>query len=441
LRFQHMNSSRYQVIVFSGPTEKDLVRKIESLLHLAVSESELRNAFYAESRFSPRGSARVGFVLKPGDKATDCLREALAAIQNEHSSERIVLGLNHPESLARRVCLLFPGLAVHYLGMGLSLEKHFAPAQRIFARANVATQRIFGTDISDLIAGNVSRDGLTPDATLTLSQFAYPAILTVSLAVLEILRSIGLKPSCAIGMSLGEYGALVSSGILAFEDAIKLAYESGRLALEAAIPGQMVAILTDRDTVKEVLAGINDHVGIANFNSPSQCVITGTKRGIEQAVLRFNEKSIVSIPLRISVGYHCELVRSSTDQFLPYLDPISWRSPLMEVYSTVGDSGVYPKKDIAEFAMSTVGNLLIEKVHFQQQVELAKKNGNTVFVDLGPSTVMADLVRHMGGGGVGLLRASEDELFYFMKSVLSLSMALPELEATRLNDIQIDDQS
>ncbi len=435
-----MSSHQYQAFVFSAATRDDLIRKVDTLLNLADAENEFRSALHTASKFGPRGCAGAGFVLKPGDNPAAYLHEMLAALRNGQPSGSVVLGVTRPEASHKNVCILFPGLGVQYPGMGLSLKKCFTPAQRIFARADLVGQRTFGAKISDLIDRRISRNGLAPEATLTLSQFSNPAILTVSLALLEILRSVGLKPNCTIGASLGEYGSLVSAGVLSFEDAVELVYEFGRLAVETTLASKMAAVLADQETVEGVLAGVKDPVEIANYNSQGQFVITGTKRGVEQAVLDFNAKGIVAVPLRISVGYHCHLVNTCNRQFLPYLDRASWRTPLLDVYSTVGESGLFPKKNSINFARTAMRNMLVEKVHFQKQVEAVQKTGQTVFIDLSPTSVMADLVHDLGGEAYGLLRPSDDELLYFMRSVLCLSMVLPEIDATILNDIRIDDQ-
>lgn len=431
------NHSQHQVVVFSGARKKDVIIKLNRLLDKNLSNKNLRDALYSESRFVTKGNIRIGFVIGPNDHIPEFLRESLAALRDGKKTDRVILGADSGESPVENICIVFPGLGIHYLGMGLCLEDHFVPARRLFARANQAAQKRFGITISDLIRGKVSHNGVTADGTLSLSQFSNPAILTVSMAVLEILRAIGLKPDSVIGASFGEYGSLVSSGILPFEEAIELVYECGRVAVEATPSSKMAAVQSDEITVRSVLAESNGYVEIANFNSPRQVVITGTTEGVERALTVLQTKGITAVPLRISVGYHCDLVKAANDRFLPNLETATWRSPNLEVYSTIGESGVYPKKGAAEFAKRTIGQMLIQKVHFQQQVSAASQSGRTVFIDLGPSSVMADLIKQMDGESYGLLRQSDDELLYFMRSVLRLSMAVPQLDATRLNDIQI----
>lgn len=437
---QAMNDSRYETVVISGNSKENVIGKITHLLGSGLSEKDLQSALYIESKLThrDRGGIRVGFMLAPKDNVFQVLREALAAIKNGDRSERVILKMNHDEHPVENICIVFPGLGVHYLGMGLSLEERFVPAKNLFARANQTAKKRFGFSISDLIRGTTKHNGMTADETLSLSQFSNPAILTVSMAILEILRAIGLKPDSVIGASLGEYGSLVSSGALPFEEAICLVHDFGRIAVEFTPSSRMAAVQLDEITIRSVLAESNGHVEIANFNSPSQVVITGTTEGVERVLMVLQSKGITAVPLRISVGYHCDLVKAANDRFLPSLDTATWRLPHMEVYSTVGNSGIYPKKGIAEFAKKTIGQMLTQKVHFQQQVNAASQSGRTAFIDLGPSTVMADLIRQMGGESYGMLRQSDDELLYFMRSLLRLSMAVPQLDATRLNDIQVD---
>jgi [acyl-carrier-protein] S-malonyltransferase len=204
-----------------------------------------------------------------------------------------------------KVAWLFPGQGTQTVGMGKALAEASPAARGVFERADQA----LGESLSRLCFEG-------PEADLSLTANTQPAILTTSIATLAAIREsipdLPL-PAFSAGHSLGEYSALVASGALAFEDAVRLVRLRGR-AMQSAVPegqGAMAAIIGGDEAAVRALctdASQGEIVAPANFNAPGQIVIAGQK----SAVLRANElagaRKLKAIPLNVSAPFHSALM-------------------------------------------------------------------------------------------------------------------------------------
>lgn len=169
---------------------------------------------------------------------------------------------------------VFPGQGAQFVGMGKDLYDSNALAKELFEKAN----DILGFRITDLMFAGTDED-------LRQTRVTQPAIFLHSVILAKTLGE-DFKPDMTAGHSLGEFSALVAAGALSFEDGLKLVYARAMAMQKAceAEPSTMAAILgLDDAKVEEVLAGIDDVVVPANYNSPGQLVISGSMKGIETA--------------------------------------------------------------------------------------------------------------------------------------------------------------
>jgi [acyl-carrier-protein] S-malonyltransferase len=200
---------------------------------------------------------------------------------------------------------LFPGQGTQQVGMGKELYAASAAAREVWERADAA----LGFSLK-----NLCFEG--PEAELTLTKHAQPAIVTTSIATLAAIReawpSLAL-PACAAGHSLGEYSALVASGALGFEDAVRLVHLRGQ-AMQEAVPaglGGMAAIMGGDAAAVEALcrdAAEGEVVSPANFNAPGQIVISGHRTAVARAAALAGERKLKAIVLNVSAPFHCSLM-------------------------------------------------------------------------------------------------------------------------------------
>ena len=175
------------------------------------------------------------------------------------------------------IAFLFPGQGSQYIGMGADFCAEFAVARRTFEEANDA----LGIDLAKLCFEGEA-------ATLALTANAQPAILTASVAAFRVvLEETEIRPDLVAGHSLGEFTALVASECLGFADAVRTVRKRGEFMQEAVPPGvgKMAAVLgLTSGEVSELcaeVAGEENVVSPANFNSPTQTVISGEARAVE----------------------------------------------------------------------------------------------------------------------------------------------------------------
>jgi [acyl-carrier-protein] S-malonyltransferase len=171
----------------------------------------------------------------------------------------------------QNIFFVFPGQGSQYLGMGKDLCNEYATARDIYDRAG----QVLGYDLADLCFNG-------PEEQLNLTRHTQPALLTHSIACLEVFREVSenrLQPTLAGGHSLGEYSALVAAGSLSFESALQLVQQRGNLMGEHGT-GEMTAFPLDLETVRPLAERF--HCAIAGCNLPDQTVIGGKAEDLEQ---------------------------------------------------------------------------------------------------------------------------------------------------------------
>ncbi|MCW9049890.1 MAG: ACP S-malonyltransferase, partial [Deltaproteobacteria bacterium] len=201
------------------------------------------------------------------------------------------------------VTYVFPGQGSQYSGMGKDLVENFPAARLVFEEANDA----LSFDLASLCFTGAEAD-------LQLTANTQPAILTTSIATLRVLeQETDLSPAYTAGHSLGEYSALVASGVISFADAVKTVRQRGTF-MQEAVPvglGAMAAIIgIDRTELEQLCQEVaeGDIVAPANYNSPGQIVIAGHATAVERVILLAKERGAKrALPLPVSAPFHSAL--------------------------------------------------------------------------------------------------------------------------------------
>jgi [acyl-carrier-protein] S-malonyltransferase len=238
-----------------------------------------------------------------------------------------------------------------------------------------------------------------PEAELTLTKHAQPAIVTTSVAALAAIREAvpGLAlPAYAAGHSLGEYSALVAAGALSFEDAVKLVYLRGQ-AMQEAVPqglGGMAAIMGGDAAVVEDLcrdAAEGEVVSPANFNAPGQIVISGHKTAVARAAALAGERKLKAIVLNVSAPFHCSLMAPAALRMKEALAQVQLGDLAFPVLPNVE---ARPNRDA-----SRIVELLVRQVdspvQWQQTILAMAQAGVTAALEIGPGKVLAGLVKRI----------------------------------------------
>jgi len=288
--------------------------------------------------------------------------------------------------MAAGVGLVFPGQGSQSVGMGRALYEAHPEAKAVYEEAAA----VLGYDVAALCF-----DG--PAARLNLTEYTQPALLTASVAALRVLEPVGLRPVAVAGHSLGEYSALVAAGGVTFQAALSLVQKRGRYMAEAvpAGSGQVVAVLgLSRDVIREVCreASARGVVAPANFNCPGQVVIAGEKAAVERATELARAKgSRKVIPLPVSVPVHTPLMQVAADRLAHDVAATTWSDLSVPL---VNNADAKPMQLASEVQPSLVRQLP-SPVLWEDSVRMMSEMGVTTFLEVGPGTVLAGLVKRI----------------------------------------------
>lgn len=288
--------------------------------------------------------------------------------------------------------LLFPGQGSQKPGMGKDLAGTFPAARAVFEDAD----RALGIPLSALCF-----DG--PDDQLTSTQNAQPALLAHGAAAWVLIRERALPHvRAAAGHSLGEFTAYHAAGALSRPDALRLVRTRGELMFESGVkrPGAMAAIVgLAEDAVERVCATAGADGGVvvpANYNTPEQLVISGEVAAVEHAMALAKDAGAKrAIRLKVSGAFHSPLMAVAAAGLERALDAAEMRAPSFPVSSNVSAE---PVRD-ATAAKALLVRQLTAPVRWTALVQrLAADHPGAVFVELGPGTVLSNLVKRIVPG-------------------------------------------
>ena len=282
------------------------------------------------------------------------------------------------------VALIFPGQGAHYVGMGKDIYEAFKESKAVFDRAD----EILGFPLTKLCF-----EGPIEELTKTIN--CQPAILTASIAALEAFKSTIRYPLSAIryfaGLSLGEYSALVASGILGFEDGLRLVRKRSELMEETAKnhPGKMSAILgLGRKELEEICH--NSSCEIANLNCPAQVVISGKVEAVDKAKEEALSKGAKrAIDLEVSGAFHSSLMREAAVNFSDFLKKFNLGNSSIPVVSNVTARPQQEKEEIAQNLFKQI----FSPVLWEDSIRFMAAQGVKTFYEIGPGNILKGLLR------------------------------------------------
>ena len=279
--------------------------------------------------------------------------------------------------------------------MGVALAAAYPEAAAALAEAESAFTAAANGSAAGVSLRAMLAEG--PEDRLTLTEHAQPAILAVSVAAARVLAAHGIEPSFVAGHSLGEYSAHVAAGTFSLADGVAIVRRRGRY-MQESVPigtGAMAAVLgLDAALVEQACreAADGDVVSPANLNAPGQVAIAGHAAAVARASARAKALGARRVvPLTVSAPFHCALMKAAQDRLEPELRRLSTRAPRVPVVANVDAE---PKCD-AGAGVDALVRQVSATVRWQDVVERLMADGVTTFVEVGPGTVLAGLIKRI----------------------------------------------
>lgn len=284
-----------------------------------------------------------------------------------------------------KTAFMFPGQGSQYPGMGKDIYEKYEEARNIYDKAS----KILGIDMKKLCFETSKEE-------LSKTENTQIAIAVTSLAILEILKKNKIEADMCVGLSLGEYVALIYAGILSLEDGLKLLKKRGTY-MGNLVPNEefaMVAVIgLESSKIEEVCNNLQNKglfVSIANYNYSMQTVISGNKKAIEQATISLKQLGARKvIPLNTSGPFHTNKLEKAKQCYEKELGTVSFNKSNKIVIKNIDGKPYKEGDNIKEI----LAKHIISPVRFDKSIEFIKDNGIKTFIEIGPGKTLIGFVK------------------------------------------------
>ena len=276
---------------------------------------------------------------------------------------------------------IFPGQGSQFTGMCQDLFLKYDTIKPLFTKA----EEILEFDISKIMFEGSKEE-------LTQTKVTQPAIFIHSMAILKILGE-SFKPDLVAGHSLGEFSALVASGVINYENGLKLVSIRAKAMQKSCekTNGTMAAILAlDNNIIEQTCKEIEGVVVAANYNCPGQVVISGELNAVKLACEKLsNAGARRALLLPVGGAFHSELMIDAKKELSLAIEKASFNEPICPIYQNVNAKA---ETSVEKIKVNLISQLT-SPVKWNQSIDHMIKNGTTQFIEIGPGKVLQGLVK------------------------------------------------
>lgn len=279
-----------------------------------------------------------------------------------------------------KTAFIFPGQGAQVCGMGKDFYENTEIGRQVFDRA------------TELLGFSVPELCFEPNDRLDITEYTQAAMVTTSVAMLKVMEDMGIKADVTAGLSLGEYCALVASGVMSVDDAILTVRRRGILmqeAVPAGVGGMSAVLGMTAEQINAVVDPI-ENVQVANYNCPGQIVISGKLDAVQTATEKLKEAGARRVlPLNVSGPFHSYLLEEAGAKLGEYLENVAVNEPVIPYVANVTAKYVTDAAEVKALLTKQVSS----SVRWQESVEAMIADGVDRFVEIGPGKTLAGFVK------------------------------------------------
>ena len=296
-----------------------------------------------------------------------------------------------------KVAFVFPGQGAQYVGMGKDFYEQIPVSRKVYTIASEVT----GLNLPGLC--------FKENEQIDITEYTQIAMLATEAAMLAALQEKGVKADVAAGLSLGEYGAILTAGAMSLEDVFRVVRQRGIL-MQKAVPtgGAMCAVLgMDGEKIAKICEETEGIVSVANYNCPGQIVITGEEGAVAAAAEKLKEAGARRcIPLKVCGPFHSEMLKGAGEKLAGVLVDVELKEFSMPYVTNVTADYVTDISEIKEL----LGRQVYSSVRWQQSVERMIADGVDTFIEIGPGRTLTGFLKKINKNVTGLHIEKVEEL-------------------------------
>ena len=282
----------------------------------------------------------------------------------------------------KKIAFIFPGQGSQYVGMGKDFYETFPCAKEMIDLA----EKVSGIPMKELL--------FEENENINITKYTQIAMLADELAIWSVLREKGVESAVNAGLSLGEYAALVASGVMTPEDAFRVVTKRGEF-MQEAVPtgGAMTAVLgADTAVIENICEETEGIVSIANYNCPGQIVITGEQKAVDTAAAALKEAGAKRCtPLYVSGPFHSAMLLPAGEKLAAELEQVEIHKIAVPYITNVTADYVTDSSQVKELLKKQISS----SVRWQQSVERMIADGVEAFIEIGPKKSLCGFMKRI----------------------------------------------
>ena len=282
----------------------------------------------------------------------------------------------------KKIAFIFPGQGSQYVGMGKDFYETFPCAKEMIDLA----EKVSGIPMKELL--------FEENENINITKYTQIAMLADELAIWSVLREKGVESAVNAGLSLGEYAALVASGVMTLEDAFRVVTKRGEF-MQEAVPtgGAMTAVLgADTAVIENICEETEGIVSIANYNCPGQIVITGEQKAVDTAAAALKEAGAKRCtPLNVSGPFHSAMLLPAGEKLAAELEQVEIHKIAVPYITNVTADYVTDSSQVKELLKKQISS----SVRWQQSVERMIADGVEAFIEIGPKKSLCGFMKRI----------------------------------------------